>query len=69
MGRPRDARRWPALATVLGLVLGVVVGLVAAYSRNILDDVLMRAMDVILAFPQIMLALVAIATRRRQRPG
>jgi peptide/nickel transport system permease protein len=51
-----------ALATLLGLVLGVVVGLVAAYSRNYVDDVLMRAMDVVLAFPQIMLALVAITT-------
>ncbi|HYY46008.1 MAG TPA: ABC transporter permease [Candidatus Angelobacter sp.] len=51
-----------AASTVLGLVLGVVVGLVTAYSRNILDDILMRIMDVILAFPQIMLALVAIAT-------
>ena len=50
------------LATALGLVLGAAVGLVAAYSRGKLDDVLMRAMDVILAFPQIMLALVAIAT-------
>jgi peptide/nickel transport system permease protein len=49
-------------STALGLVLGVAVGLVAAYSRGTLDDVLMRAMDVILAFPQIMLALVAIAT-------
>src|SRR5205085_10419535 len=45
-----------------GLVLGVVAGLIAAYSRGVLDDVLMRSMDVILAFPQIMLALVAIAT-------
>ena len=43
-------------------MLGVIVGLVAAYSRNWLDDVLMRAMDVILAFPQIMLALVAVTT-------
>jgi peptide/nickel transport system permease protein len=51
-----------SLATALGLVLGVVVGLVAAYSRNWLDDVLMRIMDVVLAFPQIMLALVVIAT-------
>jgi peptide/nickel transport system permease protein len=50
------------LATILGLVLGVLVGLIAAYSRNFLDDVLMRAMDIILAFPQIMLALVAITT-------
>ena len=51
-----------ALATAFGLVLGAIIGLLAAYSRNWLDEVLMRAMDVILAFPQIMLALVAIAT-------
>jgi peptide/nickel transport system permease protein len=50
------------LATAIGLVLGTIVGLTAAYSRNKLDDVLMRGMDVILAFPQIVLALVAIAT-------
>jgi peptide/nickel transport system permease protein len=49
-------------ATALGLVLGVAVGLITAYSRNFLDDLLMRIMDVILAFPQIMLALVAITT-------
>ena len=50
------------LATILGLVLGTIIGLVSAYSRNALDDILMRAMDIILAFPQIMLALVAITT-------
>jgi peptide/nickel transport system permease protein len=46
------------LATAIGLVVGCAIGLVAAYSRNALDDVLMRAMDVIMAFPQIMLARV-----------
>lgn len=51
-----------SLATILGLVLGTVIGLVAAYSRGTLDDILMRAMDVILAFPQIMLALVVVTT-------
>ena len=49
------------LATALGLALGVSVGLFAAYTRSILDDVLMRSMDVILAFPSIVLALVVIA--------
>jgi peptide/nickel transport system permease protein len=49
------------IATALGLIAGTVIGLVAAYSRNALDDVLMRGMDVIMAFPQIMLALVAVA--------
>ena len=48
------------LATALGLIAGTAVGLVAAYSRNALDDTLMRGMDVIMALPQIMLALVAV---------
>jgi peptide/nickel transport system permease protein len=48
-------------ATVIGVVLGTVVGLVAAYSRNWLDDVLMRANDVILAFPQIVFVLLAVS--------
>jgi peptide/nickel transport system permease protein len=50
------------LATSLGVGLGIVVGLVAAYARGRLDDVLMRSMDVILCFPQIVLTLVAAAT-------
>lgn len=50
------------LATLLGLAAGVTIGLFAAYSRGLLDDVVMRGMDVILAFPSIMLALVAIST-------
>jgi peptide/nickel transport system permease protein len=49
------------IATAIGLIVGVMIGLLAAYSRNALDDVLMRGMDVIMAFPQIMLALVAVA--------
>jgi len=49
------------LATALGLIAGGAIGLVAAYSRNALDDTLMRGMDVLLALPQIMLALVAVA--------
>jgi peptide/nickel transport system permease protein len=49
------------LATALGLVVGIAIGLVAAYSRNALDDTLMRGMDVIMALPSILLALVAVA--------
>jgi peptide/nickel transport system permease protein len=53
---------WLAVAsTVLGMVVGVVVGLVAAYSRNWLDDVLMRGNDVLLAFPQIIFVLLAVS--------
>jgi peptide/nickel transport system permease protein len=50
-----------AAATLIGVVAGVIIGLVAAYTRGWLDDVLMRASDVVLAFPQIILALLAVS--------
>jgi peptide/nickel transport system permease protein len=50
-----------AAATLIGVGVGVGIGLVAAYSRNWLDDVLMRGSDVVLAFPQIILALLAVS--------
>ena len=49
------------LATAMALVLGTSVGLIAAYNRRRLDDVLMRSMDVILALPQIITALLVIS--------
>lgn len=49
------------LSTAIGLTLGVIIGLIAAYGRGVWDDILMRAMDVIMAFPDIMLALVAVS--------
>ncbi len=50
------------LATLLGLLTGVTIGLVAAYSRGAVDNILMRTMDLILAFPQLLIALVALTT-------
>jgi peptide/nickel transport system permease protein len=50
------------VATLIGFVFGSAVGLVAAYNRGRLDDALMRVMDVLLAFPQLLLALVALTT-------
>lgn len=49
------------IATGLGVGLGTVVGVLAAYSRGWLDEVLMRAGDVALAFPQIVLALLFLS--------
>ena len=47
---------WMAVAgATLGVAVGAAIGLLAGYSRSRLDDVLMRGMDVILAFPQIVL--------------
>ncbi len=50
------------ISTFIGFVFGAAIGLVAAYNRGRLDDVLMRFMDILLAFPQLLLALVALTT-------
>ena len=50
------------LVVVTGaLVSGVILGLIAGYFRGWIDVVIMRVMDVILAFPSLLLALVLVA--------
>jgi peptide/nickel transport system permease protein len=51
-----------AISTILGVGIGVLVGLSAALARQAIDNALMRAVDLLLAFPSILLALVAVAT-------
>lgn len=46
------------LAVALGSVAGTIVGLVAAARRGVLDACLMRAMDVLFAFPPILSAMM-----------
>ena len=46
--------------TLLGMVLGIAIGVVAAYAGGWWDEVIMRLNDVMLAFPQILLALVVL---------
>jgi peptide/nickel transport system permease protein len=46
------------LAVLIGLVLGGAVGTLAATSRRFADEALMRTVDVFLAFPAIVLALL-----------
>jgi peptide/nickel transport system permease protein len=45
---------------VLSLVLGTFIGLVAGFFGGRLDSVLMRLMDVLLAFPSLLLALAVV---------
>lgn len=54
------------VSTAIGLTIGTVVGLIAAYDRGRLDNVLMRTMDVVFAFPNLLLALVAVTTLGRR---
>ncbi|MDF1607682.1 ABC transporter permease subunit [Hoeflea sp. YIM 152468] len=46
---------------VLSVSSGVLIGLLAGYFRGWVDTVIMRIMDVILAFPSLLLALVLVA--------
>ncbi len=48
-------------ATALGLVGGAVAGMLAGYSGGRLDTLIMRGGDVLLSFPQLVLALLAVA--------
>jgi peptide/nickel transport system permease protein len=49
------------VAVLLALVIGVVLGSVGGYLGGHVDNLIMRAMDVLLAFPSIFLALAIIA--------
>jgi dipeptide transport system permease protein len=49
------------IVTALSLVVGVVFGVIAGYFRGWVDTVIMRVMDIILAFPSLLLALVLVA--------
>ena len=50
------------VSTVLGVGAGTLIGLWAALAGGWLDNLLLRVTDVLLAFPQILLALIVIAT-------
>jgi peptide/nickel transport system permease protein len=48
-------------ATLVSVALGIPVGLVAGYARGRIDEILMRAADVLMAIPAIMLGLLVLA--------
>lgn len=50
------------LAVAIGVVGGIVFGLLSGYYGGWVDQVTMRIMDVLFAFPSILLALVVVAT-------
>ncbi|KAA3511711.1 dipeptide ABC transporter permease DppC [Agrobacterium rosae] len=47
--------------TTLSLTTGILIGVIAGYYRGWLDTMIMRLMDIILAFPSLLLALVLVA--------
>ena len=50
-----------ACATALGIVGGAAAGVSAAYLRGVSDGIIMRAVDVILSFPQLVFALLLLS--------
>jgi len=49
------------IVTTIALIGGVIVGVIAGFFRGWIDTVIMRIMDIILAFPSLLLALVLVA--------
>jgi dipeptide transport system permease protein len=49
------------VVVTIALTGGIVIGLIAGFFRGWVDTVIMRVMDVILAFPSLLLALVLVA--------
>jgi ABC-type dipeptide/oligopeptide/nickel transport system permease subunit len=48
------------VATLIAYVAGGIIGLAAGYSRSLLDSILMRGVDVLIAFPALLFILVLI---------
>ena len=49
------------VVVTLAVTGGVTVGLIAGYFRGAVDTIIMRIMDIVLAFPSLLLALVMVA--------
>jgi len=48
-------------ATAISLIIGVPLGLLAGYRRGNVDEMIMRATDVLMSFPPIMLGMLILA--------
>ncbi len=50
------------LSVAIGFTIGTVLGLIAGYYSGLLDNLIMRFMDLMLAFPYFLLAILIVAT-------
>ncbi|HKL27864.1 MAG TPA: ABC transporter permease [Natrialbaceae archaeon] len=55
------AMKFGTITVGLSTLLGVSLGTLAAYYSDLVDNVIMRTMDVLLAFPSLLLALALVA--------
>lgn len=50
-----------SVSTLLGIALGTMIGLAAGFYRSWIDEFLMRLMDILMAFPLIVIALLVLS--------
>jgi len=60
------ALKFGTITVGISTVVGVGLGIVAAYYGDVTDNTIMRAMDVLLAFPPLLLALALVAIFPRE---
>ena len=50
-----------AIATIMGVLAGAIMGIAAGYLKGAFDELVMRVLDVAMAFPQTILALLFVS--------
>ncbi len=58
----RSALRISFVVVAISSIIGITLGTVAGYFRGIVDDILMRVVDILMAFPGILLNIAVVAT-------
>ncbi|MEZ4399275.1 MAG: ABC transporter permease [Kofleriaceae bacterium] len=61
----REALLLSVIVVGISATIGVTVGMIAGYARGVVDEVIMRVVDILLAFPGLLLniAIVAVVAR------
>lgn len=57
----RPVLRLAPISIIISLFLGGALGVISGYYGGLIDEILMRALDALMAFPQVLLYLVIIA--------
>jgi peptide/nickel transport system permease protein len=63
----RSALQLSVIVVAISATIGIAVGTIAGWFRGIVDEVLMRFVDILMAFPGILLNIAIVATV--ERPG
>ncbi len=54
-----------AVATLISLTIGVAIGLIAGFFGGVVDQILMRFVDLVLSFPFVLLAILLVSLLRQ----